>query len=210
MFCSASLAAAAVVAIIGVAEAGIGPGRTGWQSVQAEKFGINSTKLEAAAAELHDAAAVRNCTLIVKDGYIIHESYDSWSNAESLFESDSMGKTAIAAVIGIAEYKGLLDIDEPVAKYYNDDSRASWNQSGTNFFPKVTLRHILSQASGYGRVEPGSFFTYDSEDYIMYLSYVIGAVTGEEPVVWATRELADPLGVGSLFMFDGLPGGDFR
>ena len=30
-----------------------------------------------------------------------------------------------------------------------------------------TLRHLLSQASGYGRVEPGSFFTYDSDAYLL-------------------------------------------
>ena len=59
-----------------------------------EVFGINGSALEEAATELHSAAAIRNCTLIVKDGYIIYEKYDPWSDAESIYESDSMGKTA--------------------------------------------------------------------------------------------------------------------
>lgn len=73
---------------------GNGPGRSGWQTVAPEKYGINGTALEIAANELHSAAAVRNCTLIVKDGYIIYEKYDEWSDSESIYESDSMGECA--------------------------------------------------------------------------------------------------------------------
>ena len=48
----------------------------------------------------------------------------------------------------------------------------------------------------------------DSDAYIQYLSYVIGAVTGEQPVVWATRELGVPLGIPSIFLYDNLETGD--
>jgi hypothetical protein len=51
-------------------------------------------------------------------------------------------------------------------------------------------------------------FSDDSDAYIQYLSYVIGAVTGERPVVWATRELGVPLGIPSIFLYDGLETGD--
>ena len=37
--------------------------------------------------------------------------------------------------------------------------------------------------------------TYDSDSYIQYLSYILRAVTGEEPVTWVTREFAVPLGL---------------
>ena len=37
---------------------------------------------------------------------------------------------------------------------------------------------------------------------------MIGAVTGEQPVVWATRELGVPLGIPSIFLYDGLTTGD--
>ena len=120
-----------------------------------EVFGINGSALEEAATELHSAAAIRNCTLIVKDGYIIYEKYDPWSDAESIYESDSMGKTAVAILIGIAEFQGLVDIDKPIATYGVDPTLADWNATGVDFFPQVTLRHLISQASGYGRVAPG-------------------------------------------------------
>lgn len=189
--------------------AGIGPGPGAWQAAKPSAFGLSSARLLNASTELHAVAAVRNCTLVVKNGYIVHEHYDSWSNEQSTFESDSMGKTAVAAIIGLAEYKGLLDIDKPIASYTNiSDQLAVWNATGVNFFPQLTVRHLLSQASGYGRVSPGLFFTYDSDNYIQYLSYVLGAVTGEDPVTWVTREFAVPMGLGTLFLFDALPTGD--
>ena len=84
------------------------------------------------------------------------------------------------------EYRGLVELDTPIINYNVTSTQCSppttcptWNSTGVDYFPNVTLRHLLSQASGYGRVEPGSFFTYDSDAYIQYLSYVIGAVTGE-------------------------------
>ena len=178
---------------------GLGPGKGGWQTMDPGALGIDAAKLKAATTELHSAASVRNCTLIVRNGYIIHEYYDNASNAESVFESDSMGKASTAALIGLLELRGLVDLDTPIAKYNvsrdqiapvrtgGQTGPATWNTSGVDYFGDVTLRHLLSQASGYGRVAPGSYFTYDSDAYIEYLSYVIGAVTGEDPVVWATR-----------------------
>ena len=88
-----------------------------WQTMDPGAFGLSAAALRRGSAELHNAAAIRNCTLIVKDGYIIHEQYDGASSAESTFESDSMGKTAMAAIIGLAEYRGLLYIDKPVMDY---------------------------------------------------------------------------------------------
>ena len=55
----------------------------------------------------------------------------------------------------------------------------------------------------YGMVPPGSKFTYDSDDYIQYLSYVLGASAGEPPVDFATREFAEPMGIPDLFAYDG-------
>jgi hypothetical protein len=48
--------------------------------------------------------------------------------------------------------------------------------------------------------------TYDSDAYIQYLSYILRAVTGEEPVAWVTREFAVPLGLSTLWLYDGLNG----
>lgn len=132
-------------------------------------LGLDVAKLNQATTELHSAAAVRNCTLIVKSGYIVHEFYDGGSNAESTFESDSMGKATSAVLIGLLEYRGLVDLDTPIINYNVTSTQCSppttcptWNSTGVDYFPNVTLRHVLSQATGYGRVQPGSFFTCET------------------------------------------------
>jgi CubicO group peptidase (beta-lactamase class C family) len=83
----------------------------------------------------------------VKNGFIIHEQYHH-NNSETLYESDSMGKTATSAIVGIAVRKGLLDIDKPIHEYGVPADLANWSATGVDFFEQVTVRHLLSQASG--------------------------------------------------------------
>mmetsp|Transcript_1189 Transcript_1189/g.3332 ORF Transcript_1189/g.3332 Transcript_1189/m.3332 type:complete len:472 (-) Transcript_1189:160-1575(-) len=53
-------------------------------------------------------------------------------------------------------------------------------------------------------VPPGTAFTYDSDTFIQYLSYLIDAVvTDDSPTGWATRAFAEPLGIPELFAYDG-------
>ena len=99
----------------------------------------------AAADELALRAPHRYCTLIVVDGELVLERYHA-NTSLSLYESDSMGKTAIAALIGVAVTKGLLDIDLPIHTLGVKDSEI-WNATGVSFFKQVTTRHILSQAT---------------------------------------------------------------
>ena len=72
-------------------------------------------------------------------------------------------------LIGLLEYRGLVDLDTPIINYNVTSTQCSppttcptWNSTGIDYFPNVTLRHVLSQATGYGRVEPGSFFTCET------------------------------------------------
>ena len=119
------------------------------------------------------------------------------------YRTQSLGKTMIASMIGVAVEQGKLDIDRPIIEYGVSDTAANWSVFGTSFYPNVTTRHLLGQSSGYGMVAPGTKFTYDSGDYIQYLSYVLEAATGQPAVAFASREFAAPLGVPDLFAYDG-------
>jgi CubicO group peptidase (beta-lactamase class C family) len=88
-----------------------------------------------------------------------------------------------------------------------DDGAAHHWPGGVDFFPNVTARHLLSQSSGYGRVAPGTFFSYDSFGYIQHLSDALAKATAEPAVAWATREFAEKLGLPELFLSDGVAGG---
>lgn len=69
-------------------------------------------------------------------------------------------------MIGVAVSKGLLDIDRPVHEYGVSPLLADWNETGVDYFKQLTTRHIITQATGYGRVPPGSFFTYNSDTFV--------------------------------------------
>ena len=123
------------------------------------------------------------------------------------YESDSAGKTFTAAAIGAAVGEGLIDLDTPLAAY-NVTPRANWNHTGTDFYPQLTARHLLSQSHGIGLERPGTFFTYESDDYIQHLSFLLDTVTQRHlnmsAVQFASDRLATPLGVPQLWAFDGL------
>eukprot|EP00039_Didymoeca_costata_P003159 m.65612 g.65612 ORF g.65612 m.65612 type:complete len:641 (-) comp11747_c0_seq2:99-2021(-) len=182
----------------------LGPGPNAWVLEDPSVVSLSKEKLEASVESLVARGAFRYCTLIAKNGRLIFEKYH-YNNSLSLYESDSMGKTAIAAVVGIAVTKGLVDLDTPVYKYGVPDV-GIWNETGVSYYKQVTTRHILSMTTGYGRVPPGTFFTYSSDDWVQTLSLILRAVTKEDPVIWATRELAEPLGINDLFLFDDLQG----
>ena len=101
--------------------------------------------------------------------------------------------------IGAAVHKGLFDIDTPIA-HYGVKPQANWSVTGTDYFPQVTARHLLAQASGVGRVPPGTHYTYDSDDYIQHISYLLNATAGVNTTAkrWATDHFAVPLGTPTI------------
>lgn len=70
-------------------------------------------------------------------------------------------------------------------------SRGSWAVSFARFACYQTWRHAPCHTHG--------LLTAAVAD----LSYLLGTVTGEAPVSWATREYAIPMGMQRLFAFDG-------
>ena len=126
----------------------LGPGRGTWSVGIPEDFGMDSELLSRAAAEVGRVGAERYCLLIAKDGVIVSETYYK-NTSESTYESDSLGKTITASLLGVAVQHGLLDLDTPLVQY-GVRPRGNWSVSGTDYFPEVTMRHLLTQSSGYG------------------------------------------------------------
>jgi CubicO group peptidase (beta-lactamase class C family) len=185
----------------------LGPGPGAWEVGVPEDHGLDTAQLVAAGIRVATSVPYRHCFVVVKDGKIMHELYAPGNSTESKFETDSVGKTMTASMFGTAVTQGKLDLDKPLREY-NVKPSANWSAvSGIDYFPNVTARHLLSQSSGYGRVPPGTFFTYDSWSFIQHLSDVLGASTGEPPISWATREYAEKMGLEDLFLFDNVPDG---
>jgi CubicO group peptidase (beta-lactamase class C family) len=103
------------------------------------------------------------CLSVVKDGKLIFDEDYNFGKDRKI-ETMSAGKTITAALMGTAFSSGLFDLDTPIAKY-GVLPAANWNLSGTDWFGKVTARHLLAQNSGRGKCEPGTCFTYDSDRF---------------------------------------------
>eukprot|EP00912_Choanoflagellata_sp_UC4_P001530 UC4_evm5s969 len=188
-----------------------GPGPGPWRVASEQEIrqhALDPGQLRLAAKRVKHIMGERDCFLVAKDGYIMHEEYYGNSNVESLVESDSLAKTFTALVIGAAVQKGLIDLDIPLIRY-NVTPRANWNLTGVDFWPFVTARHLLSQTTGIGKHFPGTLFTYDSDSYIQHLSYLVAAVSGKDAVEFATDSVAAPLGIPNFWLADDLPDGAF-
>ena len=114
-----------------------------------------------------------------------------------------MGKTTTALLVGRAVTLGLIDIDKPLSEY-GVVPAADWGQ----WWPQITARIILSQTTGMGHVEPGKYFTYDSDAYIQHLALLLDAVmpAGTTTQQWATANFAIPLGIPDIYRYEGLNG----
>ena len=180
----------------------LGPGRGPWERRSPETFGMSSAKLREAAKLLKEAVPHRYCLAVIKNGFLVHEEI-FYNTSATKYRTQSAGKTMVAAMFGTLVQRGLLDLDRPLASY-GVPRNATWNLTGVDYYPQVTARHLLSQASGYGRVPPGSMFTYDSYEYIQHLSSLIrNATHGEQsPTKYATQAFAEPMGFPDIFRDD--------
>lgn len=79
--------------------------------------------------------------LVIQDNVIRHESYSMGADENTLFSSNSMGKSFVSALMGIAIDDGYIDcVDDPVAKYIPEFV-------GTKI-GEVPIKAFLQMASG--------------------------------------------------------------
>lgn len=96
--------------------------------------------------------------LVIKDDTLRYEEYWDKYNENSVSNSFSVAKSIVGILIGIASDEGLLNINDPVAKYLPQFSE------GEN--AKLTIRHLLTMSSGLNWDESySSLFSKTTEAY---------------------------------------------
>lgn len=86
---------------------------------------------------------------VVKDGKLVFEHYDRGWDADSVFNSFSISKSVVSALIGIAMDKGFIEsVFDPVSKYLPEYSQGK----------KADLRlwHLLTMSTGLNYDESGA------------------------------------------------------
>jgi CubicO group peptidase (beta-lactamase class C family) len=124
----------------------LSPGRLGWCQYRIDSLYnyLQSTNTDA--------------FIILKDGKIVLEKYFGTFTQDSIHYWASAGKSLTAMMIGIAQQKGLLNINDSVSKYLG----VGWSGETPQKERLITVKHLLSMTSGLDD-DPG--FPCSNDDF---------------------------------------------
>lgn len=168
------------------------------------------------------AAGFSGTILIAKGGEIlINKGYgmadyewDIPNTPQTIFQIASISKSFTAAAIMVLEERGLLSVDDPLAKFIPDYPNGE----------RITVHHLLTHTSGIPNVnefpeysqksrfpntleqilalfknkaleqEPGTSYRYSNSNYNL-LAYIIEKVSGKSYSDFLRENIFDPLGM---------------
>jgi CubicO group peptidase (beta-lactamase class C family) len=193
----------------------------GWRTSTPEEQGVDSTQLERMFDAIDDQQLDIHSVLVVRNGYIIAETYYPPFQQDTKHHVYSVTKSIISALIGIAIEEGYIDsVDDRVVDFFPEREFA--NPDGRK--ETMTLAHLLTMTSGLdwqegmliyqamGRTkdlvdfvldkpitaQPGSQFNYCSGcSHVM--SAIIQDTTGMGTLEFAQRHLFEPLGISNVY-----------
>lgn len=182
-----------------------------WEVVSPEEAGLDPHPLEYMAAVAE--AGGSECLVVTKDGRIVGEWYWAGFDRETEREVYSVTKSITSTLVGLAQDRGLLDLDQPASDFIPE-----WQGTPSG---AVTIRNLLSMDSGrrwsyeidfttlprepdqtaYAvgleqQHAPGAVWTYNSAA-VQTLDRVIAEATGMPTHAFAQQALFEPLGMDS-------------
>jgi CubicO group peptidase (beta-lactamase class C family) len=124
-----------------------------------QPFSTNTTVTQASFDEFL-ASTQTTAFLIIKDDRLIYENYFNGYERDSINTSFSVAKSFASALVGIAIDEGLIDsIEDPITKYIPD------LQGKDSRYSAITIKNLLSMASGLRYVEEETPFSDDTKTY---------------------------------------------
>jgi len=107
----------------------------------------------------------------------------------------SVQKSVTAMLVGIAQHRGLLKLDDPVHKHLGK----GWSKAPAAAEARITIRHLVTMTSGLNarlqyQVPAGTRWAYNTAAYTRSLTCV-AKVTGMEPNLLTGKWLTGPIGM---------------
>jgi CubicO group peptidase (beta-lactamase class C family) len=164
------------------------PGAT-WETRAPEEVGLSRAKLDA----LRDWVSGRGC--VVRHGYLVY----SWGDASKSGDIASAVKPVISALLMFAvQERKLKSVDDKVADF---EPRLKTLNGGKD--ADITWRHLASQTSGYGLIEPpGKFYGYNDFALALYYDTLTQKVFKEDGTTVLKTRLADALQFEDRYTFE--------
>ena len=151
-----------------------------WNTASLESQGMCPDEVQSvidyAFLEGNDTGAI----IVIRNGYIVIEEYDSGKTENDLATSWSVGKSFASALMGVALEEGLVSsLDETTGQYFPE-----W--AGTER-ENITIRHLMTLRTGLKRDCQGPPNEYDNGDGSIYFS-------SDQVACALNRELQGPIG----------------
>ncbi|MBA2286402.1 MAG: serine hydrolase [Ktedonobacteraceae bacterium] len=191
-----------------------------WRISEPQKWGLDAALFGQLETHIQRTETLRS-VLVLYSGDLIFEKYSSGGTQNIYQNVNSITKSVVSALVGIALQEGFLqDIDQPLLSFFPEYIPQDLDPRRK----AITLRHLLSMSSGYalppgdseaflsdpplleygsslekllGRPmehEPGEVFAYDDlSSHIVAL--VLTRSTGMPLATFAQTRLFDPLGI---------------
>jgi CubicO group peptidase (beta-lactamase class C family) len=198
-----------------------------WRVAAPEEQGMDAALLQQMLDAIDEKILRIDSVLVVHNGYIVTEKYYPPYKQDTMHGLQSVTKSVVSALIGIAIQEGYINsVDDAVLDYYpertfeNDDALKR----------SITLEHLLTMSSGLAWdwekmvssrdwvgytldqpmvSEPGREFYYSSGSAHV-LSAIIQEASGMNTLDFAQLYLFDPLGISDIRWktdLDGIPKG---
>lgn len=148
--------------------------------------GLDEAKLADATARIAREVGSRHCTVIVKNGHVVSETYNS-GDRNTAHNVQSLSKNLGATLIGVAVTDGLLALDDKVSRYITPPSA---------MHPEATIRHVISQTSQSADLNRPTFrYDVTGGEVLNSLNDVVLAATGRRAYDYARERLLSRLGI---------------
>lgn len=179
-----------------------------WETVEPSSVGWKRTELNAAV----DFAMTRRSSgvVILHRGRILSERYQSPGprslryrgmlhgkdrDGRVIEDVASVQKSVASILVGIAQAKGLVRIDDPVDKYLG----AGWSHASPAQEKQITVKHLISMSTGLSDGlqyvdPPGTKWRYNTNAYCLCVT-AIAAVSQMTPNELTKAWLTDRVGM---------------
>ena len=183
-----------------------------WRASTPEEHRLDAAAFEGFDQDVGDRLKDIQSVVVVLQGRTAYQ-YHRDGNPEALRDTQSVAKSALAALVGIALRQGLIDsLDRPVVELV-----PKWQ--ALNADPQaqaITLRHLLAMTAGFEvsdaagtaaplaperawarplRTLPGQSFAYDNS-IVSLVTAVLEEKTARPLADYAHEQLVQPLGMG--------------
>lgn len=147
-----------------------------WKTADPEQQGMNAQKLAEIQAYIEQTGLNLHSLLIVRNGYIVSETYYNGSRQSTEHELYSVTKSFIATLVGMAVDEGKLAVDQPVSDFLAVMDYANPSSSKQ----AMSVENLLTMTSGLDWVEADSSYRsmYMSRDWVRW---VMDLPMSEEP-----------------------------